>query len=543
MLGGMQDWPLLVWKLIDHAALNHGSREIVTALVEGGEARSNWREVRERALKVAQSLSRLGIRLGDRAATLAWNTQRHVECWYGISGMGAVAHTVNPRLFEEQIVYIINHAGDRVLFFDLTFAPLVERIASKLNTVEHYVLMTGRAHLPETSIPNLLVYEDLIAASDGDFEWANIDEQTPAGLCYTSGTTGNPKGVLYTHRSNVLHTLGANSADALGLTSSTSILPVVPMYHANAWGVPYAAAAAGAKLVMGGAHFDAPTLHGLILREKVTLTAAVPTVWLAMLQHLEKTGEGLGELKRVVIGGSAVPRSMIVDFKQKYDVTVCHAWGMTEMSPLGTLGSLSAEALEKPQEEQFDIQTKQGRSIFGVEMKIVDDNGNEMLRDGKAFGHLMVRGPWIVREYYAGDGGHVLDADGWFDTGDVATIDPSGYMQITDRAKDVIKSGGEWISSIELENEAVGHAAVAEAAVIGLPHPKWDERPLLIIVPKAGTNPSKQELLDHLEGRVAKWWMPNDVVFVEEIPHTATGKIQKLTLRQQFKDYRFPDAA
>ncbi len=542
MLGGMQDWPLLVWKLIDHAALNHGSREVVTALVEGGEARSNWQEVRERSLKVAQALSRLGVRTGDRVATLAWNTQRHVECWYGISGMGAVAHTVNPRLFEEQIIYIINHAGDRVLFFDLTFVPLVERIAPKLNSVERYVLMTGREHLPETSIPNLLAYEDLIAESDGDYEWANVDELTPAGLCYTSGTTGSPKGVLYTHRSNVLHTLGANSADALGLTSTTSILPVVPMYHANAWGVPYAAAAAGAKLVMGGAHFDAPTLHGLILREKVTLTAAVPTVWLAMLQHLEKTGGGLGELNRVVIGGSAVPRSMIVDFKQKYDVTVCHAWGMTEMSPLGTLGSLSAQALEKPQEEQFDIQTKQGRAIFGVEMKIVDDNGSDMPRDGKAFGHLMVRGPWVVGEYYAGDGGHVLDADGWFDTGDVATIDPSGYMQITDRAKDVIKSGGEWISSIELENEAVGHAGVAEAAVIGLPHPKWDERPLLIIVPKAGATPTKQDLLQHLEGRVAKWWMPNDVVFVEEIPHTATGKIQKLTLRQQFKDYRFPDA-
>jgi fatty-acyl-CoA synthase len=538
----MQDWPLLVWKLIDHAALNHGSREIVTALVEGGEHRSNWRNVRERSLKVAQALTRLGIRHGDRVATLAWNTHRHIECWYGISGMGAVAHTVNPRLFEEQIVYIINHAADRVLFFDLSFLGLVETIAPKLVSVEHFVLLTDAAHLPKSSRLDLIAYEDLIAGADGDFQWANVDETTPAGLCYTSGTTGNPKGVLYTHRSNVLHTLGGHGRDAMGLSSTTTILPVVPMYHANAWGIPYGAAAVGAKIVMGGAHFDAETLHGLIVREGVTLTAAVPTVWLGMLQYLEKTGQTLGALERVIIGGSAVPRSMIVDFKKKYGVTVCHAWGMTEMSPLGTLGSLSADALAKSEEEQFDLQTKQGRAVFGVEMRIVDDNGVELPRDGKAFGHLLVRGPWIVREYYAGDGGHVLDADGWFDTGDVATIDPSGYMQITDRAKDVIKSGGEWISSIELENEAVGCPGVAEAAVIGLPHPKWDERPLLIVVPKDGANPTKDDLLNHLSGRVAKWWMPNDVVFVDQIPHTATGKIQKLTLRQQFSGYRFPDA-
>ena len=541
MLGGMQNWPLLVWKLVDHAAINHGAREIVTALVEGGEHRGNWRELRDRALKVAQALTRLGIHQGDRVATLAWNTQRHIECWYGISGMGAIAHTVNPRLFEDQIVYIINHAADRVLFFDLSFVALVEKLAPRLNSVEHYVLLTGAEHLPKDSSLPLIAYEELIGGCDGDHAWANLDENTPAGLCYTSGTTGNPKGVLYTHRSNILHTLGLQGRDAMGSSSTATILPVVPMYHANAWGIPYGAAAVGAKLVMGGAHFDAETLHGLIIREGVTLTAAVPTVWLSMLQHLEKTGQDLGKLDRVLIGGSAVPRTMIVDFKRKYGVTVMQGWGMTEMSPLGTVSSLSAEALEKDEEAQFDLQTKQGRAVFGVEMRIVDDDWNELPRDGKAFGHLLVRGPWIVSEYYAGDGGHVLDADGWFDTGDVATIDPSGYMQITDRAKDVIKSGGEWISSIELENEAIGCDGVAEAAVIGLPHPKWDERPLLIIVRKDGATVCKDDLLSYLNGRIAKWWMPNDVVFVEEIPHTATGKIQKLTLRQQFREYRFPD--
>ena len=541
MLGGMQDWPLLVWRLIDHAALNHGDREIVSLTCEGTEHRTNWREVRERALRVADGLRGLGVQQGDRVATLAWNTHRHVECWYGISGMGAVAHTVNPRLFEDQIVYIINHAGDRVLFFDLTFVEMIENIAPRLNTVEHFVVMTDAAHMPESSL-DLKCYETLVADTRGDFEWAQLDETAPAGLCYTSGTTGNPKGVLYTHRSNVLHTFGGISKDALNLGSSDVVLPVVPMYHANAWGVPYATAAVGAKLVMGGPHFDPPTLHDLMIKEGVTMTAAVPTVWLGMLQYLEKTGKDLEKLTSVTIGGSAVPRSMIVEFKTKYDVDVNHAWGMTEMSPLGTIGSLSASAKELPLEKQFDIKTKQGRAIFGVDMKIVDDDGEELLRDGEAFGHLLVRGPWVVREYYGGDGGVILDEDGWFDTGDVATIDEEGYMQITDRSKDVIKSGGEWISSIELENEAVGAEGVAEAAVIGLPHPKWDERPLLIVVPKEGAAPTKEGVLAHLEGRIAKWWMPDDVVFVDEIPHTATGKILKTALRKQFEDYRLPTA-
>jgi len=542
MLGAMQDWPLLVWKLIDHAATNYPAVEIVTQTVEGPLHRTNWRELHGRAKRVAQALSWLGVRRGDRVATLAWNTHRHIECWYGIAGMGAVAHTINPRLFQDQIVYIANHAEDRVLFFDLTFLKLVEEVAPRLTTVEHFVVMTDRAHMPHSSL-NLLCYEDLVAQQDGDYAWANVDENAPAGLCYTSGTTGNPKGVLYSHRSNVLHTFAACQIDALGMSSRTVVLPVVPMFHANSWGIPYAAAAVGAKIVMGGPNNDAPTLHRLILEEGVTLTAAVPTVWLAMLQHLESTGAGLGKLDRVVIGGSAAPRSMIAAFEETYKVTVAHAWGMTEMSPLGSVGMLCAAAAKRPWETQLDLKCKQGRTLFGVEMKITGDDGSEQPRDGKAFGNLKVRGPWTVGTYFKGDGGRVLDDDGWFDTGDVATLDPNGYMQITDRSKDVIKSGGEWISSIELENAAVGCPGVQEAAVIGLPHPKWDERPLLILIRKPGAAVTKEEVLAFLKDKIAKWWMPDDVVFVDAIPHTATGKIQKTALREQFRDYKLPSAA
>ena len=543
MLGSMQDWPLLVWKLIDHAAISYPAREIVTQTVEGPLHRTNWRELHGRAKRVAQALSALGMRQGDRIATLAWNTHRHVECWYGISGMGAVAHTINPRLFQDQIAYIANHAEDRVLFFDLSFVKLVEELAPRLTTVEHYVVMTDRAHMPSGSNLDLVCYEDLIAKQDGDFEWAHVDERAPAGLCYTSGTTGNPKGVLYSHRSNVLHTFAACQIDALGMSSRTVVLPVVPMYHANAWGIPYAAAATGAKIVMGGPNFDAETLHRLIVDEEVTLTAAVPTVWLGMLQHLRDTGKTLGRLDRVVIGGSAAPRAMIEAFERDYGVTVAHAWGMTEMSPLGSVGMLCADGAAESHERQLDLKCKQGRALFGVEMAIKDDEGRDLPRDGKAFGHLMVRGPWIVDRYFKGDGGTVVDGEGWFDTGDVATIDERGYMQITDRSKDVIKSGGEWISSIELENAAVGHPGVLEAAVIGLPHPKWDERPLLIIVRKPGASTTKDDVLAYLDGKIAKWWMPDDVVFVDAIPHTATGKIQKTALRDQFKDHPLPTAA
>ena len=542
MQGLMQNWPLRVSTIIDHAARFHGDREIVTRTVEGPIARTTYKQVHLRARKVAQALTRLGIKEGDIVGTMAWNTARHLEAWYGIMGMGAVCHTLNPRLFAEQLVYIINHAEDKVIFLDLTFVPILEGIAGKLPNVKAYVVMTDRAHMPETKLPNALCFEEIVEAEDGEFKWAEVDENAACGLCYTSGTTGNPKGVLYSHRSNVLHSMAANMGDALGMKSSDAILPVVPMFHANAWGIAFAAPAVGAKIVMPGANMDGESIYELLDKEQVTVTAAVPTVWLMLLQYLEKTGAKLPKLDRVVIGGSAAPRSMIEIFEEKYDVKVFHAWGMTEMSPMGTLGALKAGMDELPLEKQIDVKVKQGRAIYTVEMKITDDDGKELPSDGKAFGHLMVRGPAIAGAYLKGEGGNILDKDGWFDTGDVATIDPQGYMQITDRAKDVIKSGGEWISSIEIENLAVGHPKVAEAAVIGIVHPKWDERPLLIVVAKEGENPAKDEILRYMEGKIAKWWMPDDVVFVDEIPHTATGKIQKLALREKFKDYTLPTA-
>ncbi|MBX3506232.1 MAG: fatty-acid--CoA ligase [Parvibaculum sp.] len=542
MKGLMQDWPLRVTTIIDHAARFHGDREIVTRTVEGPITRTTYKQVHLRSRKVAQALTKLGVKEGDIVATMAWNTARHLEAWYGIMGMGAVCHTLNPRLFAEQLVYIINHAEDKIIFLDLTFVPILEGIADKLPKVKAYVIMTDRAHMPETKLPNALCFEEIVEAEDGNFKWAEVDENAACGLCYTSGTTGNPKGVLYSHRSNVIHSMAANMGDALGMKSTDAILPVVPMFHANAWGIAFAAPAVGAKIVMPGANMDGQSIFELLDKEKVTVTAAVPTVWLMLLQHLEKTNAELPVLNRVVIGGSAAPRSMIEVFEEKYDVKVFHAWGMTEMSPMGTLGALKAGMDELPLEKQIDVKVKQGRAIYTVEMKITDDDGNELPSDGKAFGHLMVRGPAIAGAYLKGEGGNILDKDGWFDTGDVATIDAQGYMQITDRAKDVIKSGGEWISSIEIENLAVGHPKVAEAAVIGIAHPKWDERPLLIVVAKEGQEPTKDEILRYMEGKIAKWWMPDDVAFVKEIPHTATGKIQKLTLREQFKDYKLPTA-
>ena len=542
MQGLMQDWPLRVSTIIDHAARFHGDREIVTRSIEGPITRTTYKEVRLRARKTAQALGRLGVKEGDIVATMAWNTSRHLEAWYGIMGMGAVCHTLNPRLFAEQLVYIVNHAEDKIIFLDLTFVPILEGIADKLPKVKAYIVMTDREHMPETKLPNALCFEEIVEAEDGNFKWAEVDENAACGLCYTSGTTGNPKGVLYSHRSNVIHSMAANMGDALGMKCADAILPVVPMFHANAWGIAFAAPAVGAKIVMPGAQMDGASIYELLDKEQVTVTAAVPTVWLMLLQYLEKTGAKLPKLDRVVIGGSAAPRSMIEVFEKNYDVKVFHAWGMTEMSPMGTLGALKAGMADLPLEKQIDVKVKQGRAIYTVEMKITDDDGNELPSDGKAFGHLMVRGPAIAGAYLKGEGGNILDKDGWFDTGDVATIDPQGYMQITDRAKDVIKSGGEWISSIEIENLAVGHPKVTEAAVIGILHPKWDERPLLIVVPKEGEQPSKEEILSYMEGKIAKWWMPDDVVFVKEIPHTATGKIQKLTLREQFKDYKLPTA-
>jgi acyl-CoA synthetase (AMP-forming)/AMP-acid ligase II len=539
VLGQMQDWPLLVSKFLEHAAENHGTREVFSVLPEGGEFRYDYAAMSVRAKKAAQALGRLGIKEGDRVATLAWNTHRHVELWYAAAGMGGVTHTVNPRLFPEQLIYIMNHAEDRVLCLDITFVPLIEKIAPHLKTIEKYIILVGKEHMPETSLENALSYEELLEAEDGNYEWPRLDENTACGLCYTSGTTGNPKGVLYSHRSNFLHTLLALAGDTLGIGALTTILPVVPMFHANAWGIPYAAAGAGAKLVLNGPVHDPETLHMLIEREKVSVTAAVPTVWMGMLKYLKETGKDCCELTTVTIGGAACPRSMIQSFQDDYGVRVNHAWGMTELSPLGSLGSENGAVMDLDDETKLDIQCKQGRPVLGVEMVVKGEDGNILPRDGKSSGSLMVRGPWTVDTYYKTDES-ALDEDGWFDTGDVSVIDEYGYMQITDRAKDVIKSGGEWISSIDLENAMVGHPAVAEAAVIGLPHPKWDERPLMVIVAEEGQSLTHEEMTEYLTGKVAKWWLPEDLQTVAELPHTATGKISKKDLRETFKDYKFP---
>lgn len=543
MLGLMQDWPLLLHRIIDHAAIQHGTREVVSRAVEDGTLRrTSYAQLRQRALTVAKRLAREGVELGDRVATLAWNSDRHLELWYGISGIGAITHTVNPRLFPEQIAWIIDHAGDRLLFLDLTFVPLVEQIQAKLPSVARYVVLTDAAHMPETSLRGAVPYEEWLAEADDDFAWAAFDENTAAGLCYTSGTTGGPKGVLYSHRSNVLHAMAVAAPDFMGLSSRDTVMPVVPLFHANSWSLAYSAPMTGAKLVMPGARLDGPSLHALLEGESVTMTAAVPTVWLGLLQHLEASGGKLGSLKRVVIGGSACPRAMTEAFEQNYGVTVSHAWGMTEMSPLGSFCSLKPVYADLEGEALYDLKVKQGHPPFTVEFRITDDTGRDQPWDGRTFGRLKVRGPAVARSYFRREDEPILDEHGFFDTGDVATLDPAGYMQITDRSKDVIKSGGEWISSIDLENLAVGHPDVAEAAVIGVAHPKWDERPLLVIVPKPGKAPGREEMLAFMTGKIAKWWLPDDVVLVEEIPHTATGKIQKTRLREMFRDYRLPGA-
>jgi fatty-acyl-CoA synthase len=540
MLGLMQEWPLLCHKILDHAGTQHPHREIVSRSIEGPIVRTTYGELRGRALKVAQRLQREGYERGDRIATLAWNTARHVEAWYGIMGMGAVYHTLNPRLFPEQIVWIMNHAEDRALFVDLTFLPLVEKIAALVPTLRQVIVMTDAAHMPPTSLSNAVPYEEWLAEADGDFRWVALDENEAAGMCYTSGTTGEPKGVVYSHRSNVLHAMMACMPDAMGISTRDVVLPVVPMFHANAWGLAQSGPMIGAKLVMPGGRMDGASIYELLDTEKVSFTAAVPTVWLMLLQHLEETGKKLPYLKKVVIGGSACPRIMAKKFQDNYDVEVVHAWGMTEMSPLGSLCTMKPEYARLEGETRLDIEEKQGHAPFGVEMIVTDDNNRPQPWDGKTFGRLKVRGPAVARAYYGGAGKEQFDEEGWFDTGDVAHIDPNGYMQITDRAKDVIKSGGEWISTIELENLAVGHPDVAEAAVIGVRHSKWDERPLLVVVRKQGREPGKADILGFMKDKVAKWWLPDDVAFVDQIPHTATGKIQKTTLRKQFSDYRLP---
>ncbi|WP_417516504.1 3-(methylthio)propionyl-CoA ligase [Minwuia sp.] len=542
MQGLMQNKPLLIHTLIDYAAQYHGRTEIVTRSVEGPVHRYTYRDAAARSKQLANALTRLGVELGDRIGTLAWNTYRHFECYYGVSGLGAVLHTINPRLFPEQIVYIANHAEDRIIFTDLTFVPLLEKIQDELKSVEHIVIMTDAANMPETSLKNVICYEDMLAAESTEFDWPQFDEMTASSLCYTSGTTGNPKGVLYAHRTTVLHSFAACMGDCLGLSSKDTVLPVVPMFHANAWGLAYAAPMCGAKMVLPGKDLDGKSVYDLLNDEEVTMSAGVPTVWLMLLNYMEENGLKLPHMNRTVIGGSAAPASMIRKFEQEYDAAVIHAWGMTEMSPLGTTGVMTRELEKKPFEEQLEYKAKQGRVIYGVDLKITDDENKELPRDGVAFGNLKTRGYWITAGYFKGDGGKILDDGNWFDTGDVATLDEDGFMTITDRAKDVIKSGGEWISSIDLENAAMAHPDVAEAAVIGIYHPKWDERPLLCIIRKKGKDPSKESIMKALEGQIAKWWMPDDIAFVDEIPHTATGKIQKVTLREQFKDYKLPTA-
>jgi fatty-acyl-CoA synthase len=541
MRGLMQDWPLLCHRIIDHAAKNHGEREVVTRSVEGPIHRTTYGEIRKRSLKVAQRLDKEGIVLGDRVATIAWNTWRHLEAWYGIMGIGAICHTVNPRLFPDQIAWIINHAQDRIVMTDLTFIPILEKIADQLPSVERYIVFTDKAHMPQTTLKNAVAYEDWINEVDGNFQWKEFDENTAAAMCYTSGTTGDPKGVLYSHRSNVLHALMANNGDSLGTTSKDTMLPVVPLFHANSWGIAFSAPSMGTKLVMPGAKLDGASVYELLSTEKVTYTAGVPTVWLMLLQYMQKEKLTLPDLRVVVCGGSAMPRAMIETFANM-GVEPRHAWGMTEMSPLGTVCTLQGQYKDLEGSEKFDILQTQGFSPFMVEMKLVDDNGKLIPHDGKTFGRLLVRGPAVAKGYFRVDR-NILDDEGYFDTGDVATIDEYGYMRITDRSKDVIKSGGEWISSIDLENLAVGHPQVAEAAVIGVFHPKWDERPLLIVQLKPDQQVSREDLLTYMDGKIAKWWMPDDVVFVDAIPHTATGKILKTALRDQFKEYTLPTAA
>jgi fatty-acyl-CoA synthase len=542
MIGAMMQQSLLVSSLLRHAERHHGAQEIVSRRVEGDLHRYTYRDLGQRSRQLANALAMFELEPGDRVATLAWNGYRHMELYYAVAGSGRVIHTLNPRLHPDQVVWIADHAEDRVLFFDLTFLPLVEAIAQRVGTVKHFVAMTDRKHMPATTtIPGLLCYEDLVESQPGQFEWPELDENSAATLCYTSGTTGNPKGVLYSHRSTLLHAWAAALPDAFACSARDTILPVVPMFHVNAWGMPYVACMVGAKLVFPGPWLDGRSLHELFEDESVTLSAGVPTVWKGLLAHVEANGLGFRTMRRTVIGGSACPPAMMRAFQERYDVQVLHAWGMTETSPLGTVCSLKPAQLALDSEQRLAVQAKQGRAVFGVDMKIVDDCGNELPQDGKISGELLVRGPWIVSDYFKSNGPSPL-LDGWFPTGDVATIDTDGFMQITDRCKDLIKSGGEWIGSIELESVALAHPAVAMAACIGAKHPKWDERPLLVVVKTAGAELTREQVLRHYEGKVAKWWIPDDVVFVDSIPLGATGKVQKNVLRERFKDHELPSA-
>jgi 3-(methylthio)propionyl---CoA ligase len=540
MFGSMMQQPLLISSLLTHAERHHGEQEVVSRRVEGDVHRTTFRELAARSRRMANALAERGIRMGDRVATLAWNGYRHMELYYAVSGSGAVLHTLNPRLHPDQVVWIADHAEDQVLFFDLSFLPVIEAIAGRVKTIKAFVAMTDRAHMPTAAgVPNLLCYEELVESQSDRFDWPVFDENTASSLCYTSGTTGNPKGVLYSHRSTVLHTYGSALPDALNISARDVILPVVPMFHVNAWGLPYAACLAGAKLVFPGPFLDGKSLHELFESEGVTVSAGVPTVWQGLLAHVEANNLKFSSMRRTIIGGSACPPAMMRAFQERYDVQVLHAWGMTELSPLGTACVLKPHQQALPAEQRLAVQAKQGRVVYGVDMKIVDDEGKELPRDGKASGELLVRGPWVIAHYFKDEGGDPL-VDGWFPTGDVATIDTDGFMQITDRSKDVIKSGGEWIGSIDLENVAMAHPAVAMAACIAARHPKWDERPLLVVVKKPGTELTRYELLKFYDGKIAKWWTPDDVVFVDAIPLGATGKMQKNKLREQFREHRLP---
>jgi len=542
MLGLMQHHPLLISSLIVHAAKAHPQGEIVSRTIEGPLHRCTYLEIESRARQVANLLASLGVERGERVGSLAWNGYRHLELFFGTSGMGAVLHTINPRLFPEQLEYIINHAQDQHLCFDVCFAPLVEKLAPRLKGVKSFIAMTDRDHMPSGTIPNLQCYEELLARHDPIGEWPQFDENSASSLCYTSGTTGNPKGVLYSHRSTLLHSMTTCMADTFGLSALDTVLVASPMFHVNAWGMPYAAALCGASLLLAGPALDGASVYQMMRDERATAAVGVPTVWLMLQQYVQAQSlepkKDLA-LKRLLIGGTSAPRSMVETFERDFGARVLHAWGMTETSPIGTVCHPLKKHRDATQEARIDLQAKQGRVPYGVSLKIVDAGGVALPQDGKAAGHLLVRGHWITSAYFGAEGGPSLDADGWFDTGDIATIDPDGYIQITDRAKDVIKSGGEWISSIELENAAVGHPAVAEAAAIGITHPKWQERPLLVVVRKPGHEVTREEILAYLTPKVAKWWLPNDVVFVAELPHTGTGKVQKKALREMFKTYRF----
>ena len=533
MIGDMQKWTPNVAGIIEHAREIHPKTEIISRLVSGEIHRSNYEKVCIRSRKLASALEKDGVKKGDVIATLALNTYRHLEMYYGISGMGAITHTLNFRLHPEQAVYIINHAEDKIIFVELPFVPILEALQENLKTVEKYVVLCEVDEMPETTLKNAISYEEYIQDGDENYSWPTLEDDAACALCYTSGTTGNPKGVLYSHKSNVIHAQAALTA--MTIKPDDTILMVVPLFHVLAWGIPYFGPMNGLKLVMPGMQMEGEPLFELIDQEDVTLAFGVPTIWMGLLAYCRDNNKILSSVKNTIIGGSALSLATLQEFDEVHDVNVIHAWGMTEMSPLGTTNVPTPEMENMSKEEKYAVQLKQGRPIYGVELKVVDDEGNELPKDGESQGHLMVRGPWILQKYFKADK-EAVDADGWFDTGDISVLDEDGYMTIKDRAKDVIKSGGEWISSIDLENAAVGHPEIAEACVVGVPHPKWDERPIMFVVTNSGDEIGKDNILDFLSSKVAKWWLPDEIIFLKELPHGATGKLLKFDLREEYKN-------